>query len=252
MMNSKRVLKKEKAFIKFINKNPRCIGMSKRILIVLMAFSLIFIYGCAQTAEKAPVNEKAQEPGKTESVAGTEEKAPSVNVISPEVKELLDNAKSKVKSMRYPYKGPETADFYYQFYVKGNKIKYLPIPDYKTIDIDEDAYDVVYVDKGLETALAYCDDRKCRVKGQKAELNYDDAYILTPLDWINKIESAEKIGEELIGKRSTWKLSTNAGTVWVDTFFGVPLQAESSGNVYKFDKISFNDVKDEDVIPSQP
>ncbi|MBI2208951.1 hypothetical protein HYU50_05650 [Candidatus Woesearchaeota archaeon] len=226
--------------------------MSNRIIIVLMAFLLIFIYGCAQTAEKTPVSEKAQEPEEAGAAAETEEKAPSTNGISPEVKQLLDTAGTKVKSVRYSYKGPETADFYYQFYVKGNKIKYLPDPDYKAIDVDEDAYDAIYLDKGLKTALAYCDDRKCRVKGQKAELGYNDAYIMTPLDWLSQIKSAEKTGEELINKRSAWKLSTNAGTVWVDTFFGVPLQAESSGNLYKFDKISFNDVKDEDVTPSQP
>ena len=120
---------------------------------------------------------------------------------------------------------------------------------YKAIDLDDDAYDVIYLDKESKTAQAYCDSRKCKVKGKKEDLNYEEFYIFTPLDWINEIESAEKIGEELIEKRNTWKLSTNKGTIWVDSYYGVPMQVEFAENTYKFQKMNFNDVKDEDVIP---
>ena len=89
------------------------------------------------------------------------------------------------------------------------------------------------------------------VKGKKDPLNYEEFYINTPFDWLDKIEYAEKLGEELIDKRKTFRLSTdNAGIVWIDTFFGVPLQVEYEDNKYQFTKMTFNDVKDENLIPS--
>ena len=169
--------------------------------------------------------------------------------MSAEVKELLSKAEQKVQSISYKYKGSETSDLY-QFYVKDVRIRYILNPPVKSLDVDEDAYESIYINKEERTAEAYCAERKCKVKGKKENLSYDEAYVMTPLDWLNRIGYAEKLGEELIGKRSTWKLNTdNAGTVWIDTFFGVPLQIEFNGNEYQFMQMTFNDVKDSDVIP---
>ena len=134
--------------------------------------------------------------------------------------------------------------------MRDNKLKYLIDPTFKDVGLDDAAYDTIYLDKESKTTLAYCDGRRCRVKGEKQTFDYDQFYITTPLDWLSNIEFAEKVGEELIKKRNTWKLSTNIGTIWVDTFFGVPLQIESAGVIYKFETMTFNQVKDEDVTPS--
>ena len=142
----------------------------------------------------------------------------------------------------------EILAFFYEFFVKGNKIKYILSPTY-FIDVEEDEYDAIYIDKELKTALAYCDDQKCYRKGKKAVLDYDEVYISTPLDWHNNIESAEKLGEEVLGRRATWKIAANSFTVWLDTFFGVPLQVEFAGNMYEFQKMTFNQLKDGDVSP---
>ena len=230
----------------------------KNKLFLLLIFSLIAIYGCAQLG--STVEEKVQEPAEvdiveettkakvTEEKEGIEEETQE-GKISAEVKELLSLADEKVQSIRYKYKGPETKDFFYEFFVKENKVKYILDSTFKTLDID-DAYDVIYINTEAKTALAYCDNRKCRVKGKKSVLNYDEAYIWTPFDWLDNIEFAEKTGEELIGQRSTWKLETNIGTLWIGTFFGVPLQAELEDNKYQFVQMKFNGVKDEDVTPS--
>ncbi len=58
------------------------------------------------------------------------------------------------------------------------------------------------------------------------------------------------MGEEVIDDRSTWKLETNKGTLWVDAFYGIPLKVESGGKVYRFQQISVNSVQDSDVMHS--
>ena len=136
------------------------------------------------------------------------------------------------------------------FYVNGNKIKYTIDPTFKDLHLDDDAYDTIYINKEFETALAYCEDRKCTVKGKKASLDYDDAYILVSLDWLDNIGFAEKVGEEIIDRRSTSKLETkNSGIVWLDNFFGVPVQIEFNGEIYQFLKMSFNTLNNRDVTP---
>ena len=58
------------------------------------------------------------------------------------------------------------------------------------------------------------------------------------------------VGEEVIDDRSTWKIDTNKGTLWIDSFYGIPLKVESSGKTYRFQQIAVNSVEDADVIPS--
>jgi len=227
-----------------------------RLGILLILTGLVVIYLIVQTDKE--LKEPEQKLQEVEEVIETpteiiEEKVVEEepeDEISVEVKELLSLADKKINSIRYKYQGPQTKSLFYEFFVKGDKIKYTINPTFKSIDVDEDSYDTIYLNGKSKTALAYCDNRKCRVKGKKAELDYDEAYIWTPLDWISNVEYAEKTGQELIDRRNTWILETRKlGTIWVDLFFGVPLQIELSNNIYKFEKISFNDVKEEDVEP---
>jgi len=227
--------------------------MRNKLILSLFLLFVIVIYGCAQPTppvQQAPdLTEEPEEVIEEESDLSEEETEvveEEEDKISEEVKELLSLSDKKVKSINYRYRGPQTGTSLYDFSVRDTKLKYLIDPTFKDVGLDDTAYDTIYLDKTSKTALAYCDGRRCRVKGEKQTLDYDQSYIMTPLDWLDSIKSAEKLGEELIKKRSTWKLSTNSGTMWVDTFFGVPLQIESVGNVYKFEMMVFNQVKDED------
>lgn len=168
--------------------------------------------------------------------------------ISDEVKQLLDKSKTKVSNVYYKYKGPETGDNYYDFYVKASKIKYLPYREIKVLDKPE-SYNSVYIDKTAKTSQSYCDDRTCLYKGKKGDLNYDDAYIPTMLDWIGSLTSAEKIGEEVIDDRSTWKVQTDKGILWIDTFYVIPLKIDSHGKLYRFQQLGVGNVQDSDVTP---
>ncbi len=172
-----------------------------------------------------------------------------IQEISPEVKELLDKHKTKVKSIYYKYKGPQTGDNFYDFYIKGAKIKYNPHLEIKTLDKPE-SYDAIFIDKEANTAASYCMAAYCTYKGKKQDLKYDDAYISTIIDWVSGLAYAEKVGEEVIDDRNTWKLDTNEGILWVDTFYGIPLKTEAGGKSYRFQQVSVNSVQDSDVVPS--
>ena len=61
---------------------------------------------------------------------------------------------------------------------------------------------------------------------------------------------AKNVGGEVIDSRNTWKIETNKGILWVGTFYGMPLKADSGGNIYRFEQLAVNGVQDSDVVPS--
>ena len=224
---------------------------SKSKFITLAVFFVILTYIVACAPAQKPQYKSPPGDTKPSTDKQTVQEPPAVepqSSISPEVQELLNKYKAKLRSISYKYKGPETADNFHNFYVKGDKIKYLPWLAIKTLDKPE-SYDSVFVDKTARTIQTYCLAAYCTYKGKKSELSYADAYIKTIFDWLEGITEAEKLGEEVIDDRSTWKIQTNNGVLWVDTFYGIPLKVESFGKNYRFQQLSVNGVTDADVTP---
>ncbi|MBS3113893.1 hypothetical protein J4448_02220 [Candidatus Woesearchaeota archaeon] len=222
--------------------------MNKRYLtFLLFTVALIFILSCSpiQEAPKTTITPKTESSTSTKTQAETTQ---STAEISADVKELLNKHKTKVSSIYYKYRGPETGSNFHEFYIKGNKIKYKPSLEIKTLD-QPGSYDAIFIDKVAKTAQSYCTAAYCAYKGKKADLSYATAYISTVFDWID-VTSAEKVGEEVINSRNTWKIETNKGILWVDTFYGIPLKIESGGKTYKFEQLAVNSVTDADVVPS--
>ncbi|MBI2653809.1 hypothetical protein HYX02_03275 [Candidatus Woesearchaeota archaeon] len=212
-----------------------------------LALLTIFLIACAPQQKEAPptiskteIKTESQEPQTT-----TQQK----QEIAQEVKDLLEKHKTRVQSISYKYRGPETGNNFYVFYVKGSKIRYNPYLEIKTLD-SPDSYDAIFIDKTAKTAASYCIAAHCLYKGKKQDLIYDDAYIATITDLVSGLAQANKVGEEVIDDRNTWKIETNKGTLWVDTFYGVPLKVESGGKTYKFEQVSVNSVQDSDVVAS--
>ena len=208
---------------------------------------VIFLISSCSTQQQAPST--TSKPNAVNQPTGQSVVPQSTGVISDEVKQLLDKSKTRVNNVYYKYKGPETGNNYYDFYVKGTKIKYLPYRAIQALD-RTDSYNSIYIDSQAKTSQTYCDDRACIYKGKKGDLNYNEAYISTIFDWIGGIKSATKVGEEVIDDRSTWKIETNEGFLWIDTFYGIPLKIESGGKTFKFEQIAVNSVQDSDVSPS--
>jgi len=220
----------------------------KKCALILCFILLLAASACAPAQQpQAQAQQPAQQP-KADVKQPAPEPAAAKQEISAEVRDLLDKSKTRVKSIYYKYRGPETGSNFHEFYVKGDKIKYKPHLEIKTLD-RPDSYDSVFIDKTLKTAQSYCTAAYCTYKGKKADLIYANAYLQTIFDWTGGLTNANKVGEEVIDSRSTWKIETNNGILWVDTFYGIPLKVESGGKTYKFEQISVNTVADADVTP---
>ena len=215
---------------------------NKKAVFALIVLAL-FLSSCSQGQK----NERSQEQQKPQE-AQEQAKPAEIKVIPAEIKELLSKSKARISDVYYHYRGPETGSNFHEFYIKGSKIKIKPYLEIKTLDKPE-SYDTIFIDKAAGTAVSYCEAAYCAYKGKKNDLNYGQAYIPTIFDWA-EVEQAEKVGEEVIDSRSTWKLKTNLGILWVDTFYGIPLKAESDGKTYRFEQINVNGVQDSDVTPS--
>ncbi|HLC61315.1 MAG TPA: hypothetical protein VJJ52_07875 [Candidatus Nanoarchaeia archaeon] len=226
--------------------------MKTKNIIIVFIISALIIGACAKQSVNAPQA--------TPAVTPQEKPQPEVNIpppvqnltqapvgIASDVKDLLAKYKTKATSIHYNYKGPETADNFYAFFIKGSKIKYLPSRAIKTLDKAE-SWDTIYLDASARTAASYCEDSSCLSKGKKSDLNFNDVYIATPYDWLN-VKDAAKTGEEIIDDRQTWKLETDKGITWVDTYYGIPSKAKSGTSLYYFKLISANDLDDSDVNP---
>lgn len=219
------------------------------LLVLCIALILAGIASCTTTEKPSAGfpkngNDAAQPVGEP-----TQQKQEiSKQEISDDVRELLAKHKDKVKNIYYNYRSPQTGSDFYEFFVKGNKIKYLPYREIKALDAP-DSYDSIFIDRAARTAQSYCKEAYCRYKGKKADLIYQEYYIPTIFDWIDSITQAQKVGEEVIDSKSAWKLETDQGTLWVDLFYGIPLKIESGGKTFRFEQIAANSVKDEDVNP---
>lgn len=216
---------------------------------------LVTLVGCktqqqAKLIEKTPENKVVIEENVQKTPAQTtEQKQTTEKKISPEVLEILNQSKIKIKSLYYKYNGPETGISFYDFYLKRDKIKYIPYRGIMALELPE-SYDTIFINKLDNTSQSYCEAPYCRYPGKKADLDYEKYYIQTPLDWI-QVKEAKKIGEETIDSRVTWKLETENGIMWVDVYYGIPLKVESGGKIYRFQQIAVNSLNDGDVMPSR-
>ncbi|MBI4452271.1 hypothetical protein HY637_02485 [Candidatus Woesearchaeota archaeon] len=220
--------------------------MGNKHLLALFVMLIILISACA-SENVVTLDDRKQETAKPAEQESAPQKTTAKQSIPIEIKELLEKSKTRVADVYYKYRGPETWANFHEFYIKGNKIKYKPYLEIKTLD-QKDSYDSIFIDTSSKTAASYCEAAYCTYKGKKQDLDYDKVYIPTVFDWID-VSQATKIGEEVIESRSTWKIETDKGTIWVDTFYGVPLKAEANGKTYRFEQLAPNGVQDSDVTP---
>jgi len=226
--------------------------MEKKLFLVLLIIALVS-FGCAQQPV-APVQQpKSDVPAQQEAAkpanVGVQIKETQEKNIQKEVQELFDKASEKTTSMHYRYRAPETQEDVYEFFVNDNLIRYIYQHSVKDVNLDKDAFNAVYLDAAKKTAEGYCDAQTCIEKGLKKSLPYNDAYIDTPLDWIAKVQTATKLGEEQIDRKKTWKLDTDIGLMHIDSYSGLPLRIVDGIDKYEFIGLVANGVKDEEVRP---
>lgn len=219
--------------------------MKKIVILGLLLLSLSLLASCAPRYV-CPDGSVAADP---ESCPKGQEQIidPETPTLNTVVVELLTKSKN-VESMSYEYKRLDRPlERPVNVWVKKLLVK-------QEVNVQTDIQkknemDTVIFDTGARTATAYCESvRFCLKTGEKGEVDYEQYYIKTPLDWIDGVTSAEKISEAVIDGRKVWQLRTPEGVdLWVDTFYGVPLRVDAEGVRYQFDNPLFNGVKDEEV-----
>jgi hypothetical protein len=179
--------------------------------------------------------------------------APSSDVNaapSAEVADLLAKYKG-ITSYQYAYVHDDVS---YTATVMGNKIKKV----YSTAQrLDENTfYNEVYLDTDGKTAIVichgggvYCDG----LTGKAFLVDYElEKLEVNPVDLIASIGFAKNIGKENVFKRATTIIEISNGQVWVDNYYGFPMQYvvlenEKISEQYTFSKMEINTVGESDV-----
>ncbi|MBU0628573.1 MAG: hypothetical protein KKC75_05255 [Nanoarchaeota archaeon] len=217
---------------------------------------LVLLVGCAATTNeaqvKAPVGqESAETTPQTQQITNKAETTPqeSPEEIPADIKSVIEKGKIFLKSYSYEYKSPSVKEAH-KIYVNGNKIKIIPS---KMIILDKDNfYNTIYIDSEMKTAEAYCLGYSACGKnlGKVKDLDFKTTYIETPIGWLNKITSAEKIDERQVEGRASLYIQTNIGKVTLESHYGFIYMVEEGKNKFEFSDAAFNSVQDSDVVPS--
>lgn len=175
-----------------------------------------------------------------------QEPVEEIIVIPNDIKEILEKGKTKLNSYSYNYKSPES-NIKYGIYIKGSNIK-ITLPE-KNTEEQGKFYNTVYFDTEKKTAQAYCIGySSCEGKvGKIKDLDYEKAYIETPLDWLAKVTEAKKIDQRQVEGRESVYLETNIGKITVESYYGFLYNIEDGNKVWEFTDAAFNSVKDSDV-----
>lgn len=200
------------------------------------------------TGNNNPIEDQVS-PTTEEKSAGSSDSIPDLP-MAPKVQRLIDKGLS-VGSFSYDFKDlqkPKEA-LTYHYNIKSSLVKrYLPIT---TKILYQNDFDVVIFNRENKTATAYCESQEyCKKVGEYGQVNYDDYYVDTPLDWLEKIKTAEltSTSEEVFG-RSTWTVKANDGEfmVWIEDYYGVPLKVQEGNLGYEFREPKFNTLSDSAV-----
>ena len=234
-----------------------------KMYISALLIVLILLVGCATKQQTEPNQQqtepKEQQTEPKEQIPEPKEETPTQTQppkteeptvkIPNDIKEILEKGKTKLKSYSYNYKKPES-DLTYSFSVKGNNIK-ITLPETNTEDKDK-RYNTIYLDTQKKTAQAYCTGYSdCEGKaGKVKDINYQESYIETPLDWVKKVTRANVIDERQVEGRKSVYLETNIGKITVESYYGFLYKIEEGNKVWEFTDTAFNGVKDSEVIPS--
>jgi hypothetical protein len=236
----------------------------KRTILIGLLLVCVFIVGCGSEKFVCPNGETvsnadeciAKEPVMSESTSGSISTPASETTtetitelsISKEVQRTLDTIE-RFDSVAYDYKDlSKPKDQVYNFWIKNNMVKReLAIT---TGVLHQNEMDVVIFDRSAGSAQAYCEQEDyCKITGEYGYIDYDQYNLKTPLDWLDRIEQAERIGSETLFGRDTIKVNANNGefTIWIESYYGIPLKVQIDGQDYEFRNPKFNNLDDNDV-----
>lgn len=228
-------------------------------LIILVLVAAVILAGCSKEYQCANgkivsdpslcASEQKSAPAQESPTASAVAETPVLEYNIPEgIQKVLDRSKT-LKSFTYIYKEVHRPlELPRTFWIKGSIVK-REMPVITSI-LYNNKIDTAIFDRVKKTAMGYCESEKyCAVRGKVGPLDYDEYYVNTPFDWIEEIRTAEKLNSERMFDRDVWKLNVNKGemTMWVETYYGVPLRVDVGGKRYEFTYPVFNSLTDSDV-----
>ena len=165
--------------------------------------------------------------------------------ISDAAQELFDKS-SNVLILYYVYKEPGKIIDEHLYYTSKEKMK-ITLKT-RAIFADDEAYDTIYLDLVNKKAVGYCEDRDrqfCPDRDSPFNLDFEDYFVETPFDWIDKLNKAELTGRsQRIESRNAVEMDIEvkgvAGIMFVDSFFGVPLDITLGEDKFLFKDINVN------------
>ncbi len=211
----------------------------KRVLLLLLSISLLLVacstkYVCPDGSTVTDVNSCPQS------------KAPA-KALSAEIEDILSKSKN-VESMSYDYKRVDKP-LERPVHVWIKKLMVKREFNVQTEVLNKNEKDVIIFNLADKTATVYCESKKFCIKtGNVGAVDFNQYYVKTPLDWVDGVTSAEKKGEARLANRNVWILQLDENvTLWVDTYFGVPLRVDNGQERYEFQNSIFNSVEEKDV-----
>jgi len=205
-----------------------------------------------QAAQNTASSSSTIKPAETPASSSGQDAVVKDKELTPDAKVLLDKM-AKVTTVKFNYytsSDPTVQDKYivskYRMKVElVNKVFFTP----------KELYDTIYLDFRNQDAAGYCERQSsetCSNKDKRYEVSYDDYKIRTPFQWYDLIEEASLTGrskqvEGKTAKELNFKVDGIEGKIWVDSYYGVPLEVEHAGETYKFENMYINDAKEADT-----
>jgi hypothetical protein len=193
-------------------------------------------------------------------------KEPSKNLVEPQeaskdkpmqknfdaaTKALIDKT-SAVKNIKFSYFRSDDAVSKNYYYVSGARMKVELTQKYRFTK--EEPYDTIYLNYDTKTATGYCERQSqstCTPLDQAYQVDFENYRIATPYTWLSLMETGRATNRtKRIDGRQVVEVSFKSegvdGNIWLDSFFGVPLEILFNGIVYKYENMLINNAKETD------
>jgi hypothetical protein len=173
--------------------------------------------------------------------------------LTPEALELFDKAE-KASTIHFNYFRSDNP-YTQNTYAASRQLLKVEL-DKSTYSADE-SFDVVYLNLSDKTmATGYCElasKETCPDRNRKYEADFEKYHITTPYEWLDLVSEADLTGrskqiDSRQAKEITFRTAEGEGTMWLDSFFGLPLEVNYNGVDYKFQNAVINNVKESTLV----
>lgn len=237
--------------------------MKKGILIGIILLLVAILVGCNVQIEKESVEEINKVESEDELKEGSQELVESKDeskkdeskleksVLPKNFQDLLDKHE-KIKSYHYQYNEPPNNQGTNIYYVKEDKIRV----DITQSDITlRNKYTSVFLNTKEKTAVGICklDELRCPDGEVQVDVDYDQYYRKTPIDWMNDVGVGEFTSGQTIDQKITKVYVFEKGgdeyKYYIDEYSGMPMKIVKGSDIWNFKELGANDFQEDYVTP---